>query len=89
MSAAEMQAGDFGRAGQGVVTFHAEHHGQGKRLATLQALFALRGYALHQLADSTLLVERWGYCRPVADVDDAAQVLAQLGGAPASWVGHG
>lgn len=62
---------------------------QSKQLATLQALFALRGYALHQLADSTLLVERWGYCRPVATVEDAAGVLAQLGGAPANWVGHG
>lgn len=60
-----------------------------KQLATLQALFALRGYALHQLADSTLLVERWGYCRPLATVEEATQVLAQLGGAPASWVGHG
>lgn len=60
-----------------------------KRLATLQALFALRGYALHQLADSTLLVERWGYCRAVATVEEAAAVLAQLGGAPANWVGHG
>ncbi|WP_157275720.1 hypothetical protein [Pelomonas sp. Root1444] len=49
----------------------------------------MRGYALHQLADSTLLVERWGYCRPVATVEDAAGVLAQLGGAPANWVGHG
>lgn len=60
-----------------------------KQLATLQALFALRGYALHQLADSTLLVERWGYCRTVASVEDAAGVLAQLGGEPANWVGHG
>lgn len=84
-----MQAGDVGRAGQGMATFHAGHQGHGKRLATLQALFALRGYALHQLVDSTLLVERWGYCRPIANVDEAAQVLAQLGGAPAGWVGHG
>lgn len=60
-----------------------------KQLATLQALFALRGYSLHQLADSTLLVERWGYCWPVATVDDAAHLLTQLGGAPANWVGHG
>lgn len=60
-----------------------------KQLATLQALFALRGYALHQLADSTLLLERWGYCRAVATVEEAASTLAQLGGAPANWVGHG
>lgn len=68
---------------------HAGQPPRSKQLATLQALFAMRGYALHQLADSTLLVERWGYCRAVATVDDAAGVLLQLGGAPANWVGHG
>jgi len=67
----------------------ASHPPRSKQLATLQALFALRGYALHQLVDSTLLVERWGYCRTVATVEEAAGVLAQLGGAPANWVGHG
>jgi pimeloyl-ACP methyl ester carboxylesterase len=73
----------------GVANAYPGQPPQSKQLATLQALFALRGYALHQLADSTLLVERWGYCRPVATVEDAAGVLAQLGGAPATWVGHG
>lgn len=68
---------------------HIGLHLKSKRLATLQALFALRGYSLHQLADCTLLVERWGYCRPVATVDDATHVLAQLGSAPANWVAHG
>ncbi|WIT11419.1 hypothetical protein PFX98_21370 [Paucibacter sediminis] len=51
-----------------------------KAFASLQAAFALQGYALHRLTDGLLLVERWGYSRTVDGITQAAQLLAQIGG---------
>ena len=53
----------------------------GKELATIRAALALKGYALHRMADGSLLIERWGYSRTVENIHRAAQFLAQIGGA--------
>ena len=52
-----------------------------KAFTTLQAQFSLKGYALHRMADGSLLIERWGYSRTVENIHRAAQFLAQIGGA--------
>lgn len=52
-----------------------------KAFATLQAAFALKGFALVKLADHTLIAERWGYVRALDDMNQAAQFLVQIGGA--------
>lgn len=51
-----------------------------KGFASLQAAFALQGYALHRFSDGLLLVERWGYSRTLDSITQAAQFLAQIGG---------
>jgi len=42
-----------------------------KRLTTLQAHAALAGYTLEQLADGSLVVERWGLLRRLPDLEAA------------------
>ncbi len=59
----------------------ATRHPEGKDLATIRAALALKGYALHRMADGCLLIERWGYSRTVDNITQAAQFLAQIGGA--------
>lgn len=58
---------------------------EAKRFQNLRAAFALRGPALHRSdpADGPvrLWAERWGHARPLADLNEAAAFLRQLGGA--------
>lgn len=51
-----------------------------KALAGLQAAFALRGWALCRLADSTLAIERWGHTRTLDGITQAVQFLQTIGG---------
>lgn len=57
---------------------------ENKTFATLQAQFALKGHALIK-ADPTMqaayYVTAWGYIKPLADLDAAAQFFQQIGGA--------
>lgn len=50
-----------------------------KALATLTAKLALRGYELHQMADSSLLISRWNLSRPLADLDAARKFAERVG----------
>lgn len=62
--------------------FHSDSQpAESKELATIRAALALQGYALHRMADGCLLIERWGYSRTVDNINQAAQFLAQIGGA--------
>lgn len=47
-----------------------------KRLATLQAVLALRGYELREAASGGWLVVRWGLTRPLADLAAVEQFVA-------------
>ena len=52
-----------------------------KRLDTLAAHLALRGYELHTLTSGEFLVSRWGlrkFCRTLADVEDFARQAGAL-----------
>ena len=51
-----------------------------KSLTTLQAYFALEGYALHRTEDGLLLVDRVGRARQLDSVDLARQVLSEIRG---------
>lgn len=51
-----------------------------KSFATLQAQFALKGFALMRLADGVLLAERWGCFRQLDTQSQADQFLQQIGG---------
>jgi len=51
-----------------------------KALTNIAAALALKGYALHRMADGLLLIERWGYSRTVDGITQAAQFLIQIGG---------
>lgn len=53
-----------------------------KRSDTLTARLALKRFQLHVLADGTLLVSRWAWCKPCADLAAAEAFLAQIGGKP-------
>jgi hypothetical protein len=53
-----------------------------KALDNITAALALKGYALHRMADGLLLIERWGYSRTVDGITQAAQFLIQIGGRP-------
>lgn len=55
--------------------------GESKEFSSIRAAFALRGYALHCLADGTYLICRWNYCRPLPDLLAARRMLRQIGGA--------
>lgn len=52
-----------------------------KSFRSLQARFALLGLALHRTEDGLLLVDAVGRARALSAVDQAEQVLADLGGA--------
>ena len=52
-----------------------------KRHARLQAEAALRGVALHRLADGRWLASRWNLTRELADTEVEGW-LARIGGAP-------
>jgi hypothetical protein len=58
----------------------ADDGAAGKARATIAARFAMRGYALHQLADETYLVTRWNLSRPCIDLHAARRFLAQVEG---------
>ena len=55
-----------------------------KSFATLQALFAIAGHALHKTADESgkavFLVSRWGYVRELITMQEVEQFLVQIGG---------
>ena len=50
-----------------------------QRLARVSAEFASRGFLLHHLDGSKLIVTRWGMTRVLNDLDEAEQMLARLG----------
>ena len=52
-----------------------------RRLLSLQAEFALRGFVLEQLSGSGLIVRRWGLFRVFDSLDEAQRYLDQVGGA--------
>ncbi|MBC7377332.1 MAG: hypothetical protein H7346_07845 [Burkholderiaceae bacterium] len=52
-----------------------------KRFASIAAALAVKGYALHRLADGCLLIERWGCSRTFDTLTQAAQFLTQISGA--------
>ena len=61
-------------------TDSASNNAERKALATLTAQFAIRGYALHQLADGSLMVSRWNLSRALTGISAAQTFLAQVGG---------
>lgn len=61
--------------------YSASNDAERKALATLTAQLAIRGYALHQLADGSLMVSRWNLSRSMADLSAARAFLRQVGGA--------
>ena len=62
-------------------TIVAEPDGRRKAFLTLRARFAMAGFALHELADGSLLATRWNLCRPLPDATAALRFLRQIGGA--------
>ena len=51
-----------------------------KLKATLQAKLALAGgYALHELADGSFLVTKWGLARPLPDLYAVSRFATQVG----------
>jgi hypothetical protein len=70
----------FGEQGSVDSADSASLSNERKGFASLQAQFSLKGYALHRMADGSLLIERWGYSRTVENIHRAAQFLAQIGG---------
>lgn len=50
-----------------------------KALSRLQAIGALNGLGVYELADGALLVTRWGLCKTVPDARALALFLAQMG----------
>ena len=51
-----------------------------KRLATIRAQLAMKGFGLQTQVDGTFLIIKWDYCREVDSLDAASRFLAQLGG---------
>ena len=64
-------------------THSASNDAGRKTLATLTAQLAIRGYALHQLADGSLMVSRWNLSRPLAGLSADQAFLTQVGGSHA------
>ena len=52
-----------------------------KLFKSLQARFAMKGWALDPLHGDKLLLQRWGMTRVLQDLDEAQRVLVQIGGA--------
>ena len=52
-----------------------------KQVATLTAQFALRGFAVHSLAEGGWLVERWGLVRHCRDITALQEFSVQVGAA--------
>ena len=51
-----------------------------KRLATVRAQLAIKGFDRQKQVDGTFLISKWDYCREVDSLDAASRFLAQLGG---------
>ncbi len=52
-----------------------------KRLATVRAQLAIKGFVLRKQVDGTFLISKWDYCREVTSIDAAARFLEKIGGA--------
>ena len=52
---------------------------QDKTLDTLTAAFALRGHAVHELADGSFLVAKWGMVRACPSLDALQAFARQIG----------
>jgi hypothetical protein len=52
-----------------------------KRLATVRAELAMKGFVLRKQVDGTFVISKWDYCREVASLDAAARFLEKIGGA--------
>ena len=53
-----------------------------KGKANIAAELALRGYCLHSLSNGTWIVCKWNLGKPIANLQEAAAILRQVGGAP-------
>jgi hypothetical protein len=51
-----------------------------KRLANLQAQFALRGFSLNPLEADSFVVSKWGLYRVLPGLTAAEEMLVQIGG---------
>jgi hypothetical protein len=51
-----------------------------KSFVTLQARYAMAGFALIEMSDGTLLATRWNCCRPLPDLAAASRFLKLIGG---------
>ncbi|MBA4263786.1 MAG: hypothetical protein C0453_01780 [Comamonadaceae bacterium] len=83
MSAAQkaQSPGGAGQSADQITEDHivGEHPETGKREATLLAQFALRGHAVHRLADGGFLVCRHGYAKHCPDLAALAGFARQTG----------
>lgn len=61
-------------------TDSAEEIGDCKAFASLRTRLRTKGYSLQRLSDHSLLVHRWNYSRPLADLGQAAAFLRQIAG---------
>lgn len=61
----------------GAATMDADVHR--KRLATLQAALARKGYELHPTADGIYIVCRWNLARSLKTLDDVKRIARQMG----------
>ena len=50
-----------------------------KRLATLQAVLALKGFELHPTTTGIYIVMRWNWARRLATLDDVQDFAQQVG----------
>lgn len=65
---------------QALEAAHDAAEAKRKRLATLTAQLALRGFELHVTAEGTHIVRRWaGLTRTFDSLDDVQQFAAQVG----------
>ena len=72
--------------GSGEIAQHVSHQsisgaGCRKALITIAAQLAMRGYALHELADGSLSVSRWNLSCSLLDLAAAKRFLLKIGGA--------
>lgn len=58
----------------------ASDEGVSKAFATLRAELALRGFGLHEMADSGYFVSKWNLSRQLPDLRAVRQMLVQIGG---------
>ncbi len=66
---------------QALAATTAETEAKRKRLDTLRAELALRGYELHNTAGATFIVRRWGLTKQLDDIGDVERFAHMVGAA--------